>query len=75
MWTPSADGVRDANLTRFMDAHDIDNLEALRTRAAEDVGWFWDADSWAWCFNTVLNGEKPILNYSGGPFAPPRHHR
>ena len=43
VWTPSADTVRNANLTRFMNAHDVDDLDALRTRAADNVGWFWDA--------------------------------
>ncbi len=26
----------------------------------------WDPESWRWLFETVLNREKPILNYSGG---------
>ncbi len=35
-------------------------------RAIGSTGSPWDPESWTWCFNTVLNGEKPILNYSGG---------
>ena len=35
-------------------------------RAIGSTGSPWDPESWSWCFNTVLNGEKPILNYSGG---------
>ncbi len=35
-------------------------------RAIGSTGSPWDPESWRWCFNTVLNGEKPILNYSGG---------
>ncbi|PSQ78259.1 MAG: AMP-dependent synthetase [Bacteroidetes bacterium QH_7_62_13] len=35
-------------------------------RAIGSTGSPWDPESWAWCFNTVLDGEKPILNYSGG---------
>jgi len=35
-------------------------------RAIGSTGSPWDPESWSWCFNTVLDGEKPILNYSGG---------
>jgi len=35
-------------------------------RAIGSTGSPWDPESWRWCFETVLNGEKPILNYSGG---------
>lgn len=35
-------------------------------RAIGSTGSPWDPDAWSWCFNTVLDGEKPILNYSGG---------
>jgi acetyl-CoA synthetase len=35
-------------------------------RAIGSTGSPWDPDAWAWCFDTVLDGEKPILNYSGG---------
>jgi acetyl-CoA synthetase len=35
-------------------------------RAIGSTGSPWDPESWTWCFNTVLEGEKPILNYSGG---------
>ncbi len=43
VWTPDPEVVADSNLRAFMDAHDISNLNALRRRAADDVGWFWDA--------------------------------
>ena len=69
VWTPSADLVRDANLTRFMNAHGVDDLDALRARAAENVGWFWDA------VLTDLDVEfyedyDEILDPSGGPQRP-----
>jgi acetyl-CoA synthetase len=35
-------------------------------RAIGSTGSPWDPESWSWCFETILNGEKPILNYSGG---------
>ncbi|MES3628619.1 MAG: AMP-binding protein [Longimonas sp.] len=47
--------------TEPVDAHDLSGL-----RAVGSTGSPWDPESWMWCFNTVLNGEKPILNYSGG---------
>ena len=40
------------------------DLSALR--AVGSTGGPWDPESWRWCFETVLAGEKPILNYSGG---------
>jgi acetyl-CoA synthetase len=43
-------------------------LDADRSslRAIGSTGSPWDPDAWRWCFDTVLDGEKPILNYSGG---------
>jgi acetyl-CoA synthetase len=41
--------------------HDVSGL-----RAVGSTGSPWDPESWMWLFDTVLNGEKPILNYSGG---------
>jgi len=43
VWTPDPETVAASNLRRFMDRHDIADLDALRNRAAEDIGWFWDA--------------------------------
>ena len=43
VWTPDPDAVADSNLRRFMDRHDLADLSALRTRAASDVAWFWEA--------------------------------
>ncbi len=41
--------------------HDLSSL-----RAVGSTGSPWDPESWRWCFETVLDGEKPIFNYSGG---------
>ena len=43
IWSPSADDVERANVTRLMRAHRIDGLEELTRRSVADVGWFWDA--------------------------------
>lgn len=42
-------------------SHDVSSL-----RWAGSTGSPWDPDSWTWFFETVLEGRKPILNYSGG---------
>ena len=44
-----------------VEQHDLSNL-----RAVGSTGSPWDPEAWHWCFETVLDGEKPILNYSGG---------
>jgi acetyl-CoA synthetase len=35
-------------------------------RMIGSTGSPWDPESWLWLFHTVLEGRKPILNYSGG---------
>ena len=47
--------------TAPVEAHDLSAL-----RACGSTGSPWDPESWRWLFEHVLNGEKPILNYSGG---------
>ncbi len=47
--------------TAPLEKYDLGSL-----RAAGSTGSPWDPDSWLWLFRNVLNGEKPILNYSGG---------
>ncbi len=44
-----------------LEKHDVSGL-----RAVASTGSPWDPESWTWLFQNVLNGEKPILNYSGG---------
>ena len=41
--------------------HDLTSL-----RMVCSTGSPWDPESWRWLFETVLEGRKPILNYSGG---------
>ena len=43
MWSPSADDVERANVTRFMRAHGIESYDELVARSIGDVSWFWDA--------------------------------
>jgi len=56
-------------LIRTLKTHGDTPVEAAdrsSLRAIGSTGSPWDPESWSWCFETVLNGEKPILNYSGG---------
>jgi acetyl-CoA synthetase len=57
------------SLIRALRTHGVEpvkrhNLASLR--AIGSTGSPWDPESWLWTFQTVLGGEKPILNYSGG---------
>lgn len=46
--------------------HHVTASSRSSLRAIGSTGSPWDPESWAWCFDTVLDREKPILNYSGG---------
>ncbi len=39
-WRPSPEYIQEANLTRFMRQHKIENYETLMRRSTEDVPWF-----------------------------------
>jgi acetyl-CoA synthetase len=41
--------------------HDLSSL-----RMVCSTGSPWDPEAWLWLFQTVLEGRKPIINYSGG---------
>ena len=43
VWTPGAEDIERANVTRLMRAHGIDTLQELTARSVDDVAWFWDA--------------------------------
>jgi acetyl-CoA synthetase len=44
-----------------VEAHDLSTLRCIGS-----TGSPWDPEAWLWLFSTVLKGEKPIINYSGG---------
>lgn len=44
-----------------VEKHDVSSL-----RMVGSTGSPWDPESWMWLFETVLQRQKPILNYSGG---------
>lgn len=41
--------------------HDLSSLRMIGS-----TGSPWDPETWLWLFNEVLEGRKPIINYSGG---------
>lgn len=43
IWSPTAEYVERANVTRFMRTHGIETYEELVRRSVADVSWFWDA--------------------------------
>ncbi len=43
VWTPDADTVARANVTRLMRAEGIGSFSELAARSTEDIAWFWDA--------------------------------
>jgi acetyl-CoA synthetase len=43
VWTPDTDTIRNANLTRFMQALDVPDFDTLNARANSDPAWFHDA--------------------------------
>ena len=43
VWRPSAEYIHQANVSRFMRAHDIESYGELLKRSQDDVEWFWDA--------------------------------
>lgn len=43
VWTPTAERVDSANITRFMKQHQLSSLDALRRRAEAEPDWFWGA--------------------------------
>ncbi len=56
-------------LIRALRPHGTDPVrrhDLSRLRAVGSTGSPWDPASWRWCFEHVLGGQKPILNYSGG---------
>jgi len=43
LWTPTAEIIARANVTRFMARHSIRDYDDLIRRCAQDTSWFWDA--------------------------------
>ncbi|MGI8940787.1 MAG: AMP-binding protein [Actinomycetota bacterium] len=43
IWEPTPDYVDNANVTRFMRRHGIDDFRALVRKSCDDIEWFWSA--------------------------------
>jgi acetyl-CoA synthetase len=65
VFRPSPYLIRHANLTRFMAAWDVQSLDVLRRRAADNPEWFWDAvvKDLGWHFDTPY---ERVLDVSDG---------
>ena len=56
-------------LIRTLKSHGTEQLSRYNFKSLRMVGSTgspWDPESWIWLFENVLEGKKPILNYSGG---------
>ena len=66
VWEPTPTYIENANVTRFMRAHDIDDFFSLVKRSQEDIEWFWDAV----VIDLGIEFSKPyerVLDAGGGP--------
>ncbi len=43
IWSPTPEYIEQANITRFMRVHKIQNYEELIRRSTDDTEWFWEA--------------------------------
>jgi acetyl-CoA synthetase len=43
VWTPTAEYIEAANVTRLANTYRIGSLAELRARSVADIGWYWDA--------------------------------
>src|SRR5918998_3944390 len=43
VWEPTPDYVENANVTRLMRAHGIDDYRTLIKQSQDDIEWFWNA--------------------------------
>ncbi|QII07844.1 AMP-binding protein [Rhodococcoides fascians A25f] len=43
VWTPDADRIDSANVTRLARAHGIEHIDDLRSRSVADTAWYWNA--------------------------------
>jgi acetyl-CoA synthetase len=66
VWEPTSEYIENANVTRFMRAHGIDDYFELVKRSQDDTEWFWNAviEHLGIEFSTPY---EKILDDSGGP--------
>jgi acetyl-CoA synthetase len=69
VWRPTPAHVENANLTKFMRAHGLRNLDELQKRSTDDIEWFWNAviKDLGIRFDTPY---KKIVDLSKGPQSP-----
>ena len=65
-WEPTPEYIEDANVTRLMRAHGIDDFHELVRRSQDDIEWFWDAAIKDLGIEFFTPYDR-ILDASGGP--------
>ncbi len=55
-----------ARMLKLQGTDRVQRHDLSRLRAIGSTGSPWDPDSWQWIFRHVLDGRKPVLNYTGG---------
>ena len=43
VWQPDPAMIKDTNLAKFMQTHNIASYDLLMKRSIDDISWFWDA--------------------------------
>ncbi|NOX36679.1 MAG: AMP-binding protein [Calditrichaeota bacterium] len=43
VWQPNPQWIKESNLQRFMERHQIPDYDTLYRRSIQDIAWFWDA--------------------------------
>jgi acetyl-CoA synthetase len=66
VWEPSPEYLDNANVTRFMRRHGIDDFLELVRRSQDDIEWFWDAVVADLGIDFFRPYEK-VLDETGGP--------
>ena len=66
VWKPTDEYIENANITRFMKKHNINDYDELIKRSTDDIEWFWDAAlkdldiEWYQPYDKVLDSSKGI---------------
>ena len=66
VWVPSKGYIENANITRFMNTHNIMDYDELIDRSTRDIKWFWDAAvkdlgiEWFHPYDKVLDSSQGI---------------
>jgi len=65
IWNPSREYLEHSNIARFMQKHDIQNIQDLHEKSVTDISWFWDEAlkdleiEWYQPYTQTISGELP----------------